>query len=251
MNYQKHNAKTIDQWCLDGWTWGQPITHEVFQQAKEGHWNVYLTPTKVVPHEWFGELKGKKILGLASGGGQQMPVFSALEGICTVLDYSQQQCLREEEVAQREGYQVTVIQGDMTERFPFADESFDLIFQPVSNCYIEDVDHIFQECYRVLKPGGIYLGGFDTGMNFAVDETETQLVQKLPYHPLKDLQLYQKAIQSDDGIQFSHTLEEQIRGQLKVGFVLLDLYEDTNRSGHLMELNIPAFVATRAVKKKS
>lgn len=249
MSYQKHNARTIDQWCLDGWTWGQPITHKVYQQAKLGHWGVYLTPTKVVPHEWFGELKGKKILGLASGGGQQIPVFSALGGICTVLDYSLQQCLREKEVAQREGYQVTVIQGDMTKPFPFADESFDLIFQPVSNCYIEDVDHVFQECYRVLKPEGIYLGGFDTGMNFAVDETETQLVQKLPYNPLKDECLYQKAMQSDDGIQFSHTLEEQVRGQLQAGFTLLDLYEDTNRSGHLKDLNIPTFVATRAIKK--
>jgi len=36
-----------------------------------------LTPTKPVPREWFGDLKGKKLLGLASGGGQQMPIFTA------------------------------------------------------------------------------------------------------------------------------------------------------------------------------
>lgn len=79
-----------------------------------------------------------------------------------------------------------VIQEYMTKTFPFAAENFDLIFQPVSNCYLEDADYVYRECYRVLKPGGIYLDGFDTGMNFAVDETETQLVQKLPCHPLKD-----------------------------------------------------------------
>ena len=50
-----------------------------------------LTPTKPVPHEWFGELKGKKVLGLASGGGQQMPIFAALGASCTVLDYSPRQ----------------------------------------------------------------------------------------------------------------------------------------------------------------
>ena len=78
MNYQEINAKTIDQWCEDGWEWGKPIAHEVYVKATQGEWGVYLTPTKVVPHAWFGELKGKKVLGLASGGGQQMPIFAAL-----------------------------------------------------------------------------------------------------------------------------------------------------------------------------
>ena len=57
-----------------------------------GDWGVYLTPTKTMPRNWFPEkLKGLKILGLASGGGQQMPVFAALGADCTVLDYSEKQ----------------------------------------------------------------------------------------------------------------------------------------------------------------
>ena len=56
----------------------QRVSHEVYEKAVNGAWDVYLTPTKTVPHEWFGSLKGKKILGLASGGGQQMPVFSQM-----------------------------------------------------------------------------------------------------------------------------------------------------------------------------
>ena len=70
MKYQDINAETIDRWIEEGWTWGQPISHEVFLRAKAGDWDVGLTPTKPVPHAWFGDLKGKKILGLASGGGQ-------------------------------------------------------------------------------------------------------------------------------------------------------------------------------------
>ena len=93
MNYQNFNAKTIDSWCDSGWEWGKSITHEEYNNAKNGKWNVLLTPTKYVPHEWFGELKGKKLLGLASGGGQQIPIFSALGAHCTVLDYSTAQCL--------------------------------------------------------------------------------------------------------------------------------------------------------------
>ena len=49
-------------------------------------------------------------------------------------------------------------------------------------------------------------------------------------------------------MQFSHTLEEQLGGQLEAGFRLTHLYEDTNGTGRLHEMNIPCFLATRAVK---
>lgn len=88
MNYQDKNAETIDRWIEEGWEWGTPIDHETYERAKSGEWDVVLTPTKPVPHAWFGDLKGKKILGLASGGGQQMPIFAALGAECTVFDYS-------------------------------------------------------------------------------------------------------------------------------------------------------------------
>ena len=97
-----------------------------------------MTPTKPVPRDWFGLLKGKKVLGLASGGGQQMPIFSALGAKCTVLDYSLKQIESEKMVSEREGYQIRIIQGDMTKLLPFEDEEFDLIFHPVSNCYVEE-----------------------------------------------------------------------------------------------------------------
>ena len=89
--YQEINSKTIDRWVEEGWDWGKPVSHEEYEKAKAGTWDVKLTPVKFVPHRWLGELKGKRVLGLASGGGQQMPIFAALGAQCTVLDYSQQQ----------------------------------------------------------------------------------------------------------------------------------------------------------------
>lgn len=120
---------------------------------------VRLTPVKPVPHAWFGDLRGKKLLGLASGGGQQMPVFAALGADCTVFDYSEKQLENERAVAEREGYQIRIVRGDMTKPLPFEDESFDLIFHPVSNCYIEDVRPVWRECRRVLRRGGFLISG--------------------------------------------------------------------------------------------
>ncbi len=248
MDYQKLNAATIDNWCSNGWQWGQPISHEMYKAAKSGNWEVFLTPTKAVPHEWLGDLKGKKLFGLASGGAQQIPVFAALGADCTVLDYSSKQCESERIFAEKEGYDVTILQEDMTKPLPFEDETFDIIFAPVSNVYIEHVEPVFKECYRILKKGGVMVGGYDIGINFIFDDNEERIMYSLPFNPLKDAKLYEDSVKNDWGIQFSHTLEEQLGGQLRAGFRITDLFEDTNGEGNLHEHNIPSFVAVRVVK---
>ena len=114
-DYTKINAETWDEWAKDGCDWTIPITHEEFLAAKAGACNVYLTPCRYVPAAWFGRLRGKKLLGLASGGAQPLP---------------------------------------------FADNSFDIIFHPVSNCCIREVEPVWRECFRILKPGGQLRAGF-------------------------------------------------------------------------------------------
>lgn len=247
-NYQDINAETIDRWIEEGWTWGVPISHKTFLDAGQGNWDVQLTPTKMVPHDWFPDLKGKKVLGLASGGGQQMPIFAALGAECTVLDYSLKQLESERTVAEREGYDIEIIRADMTKRLPFEDGTFDLIFHPVSNCYVEEVKPIWKECYRILKKKGILLSGTDFYINYIVDDDETSIINHLPFNPLKNPEQMKQLEAGDSVVQFSHTLEEQINGQLEAGFVLTALYEDTNGEGRLHELNIPTFLAMRSVK---
>jgi len=246
--YVEINSKTVDKWIEEGWEWGQPITHEIFMKAKEGEWDVVLTPTVPVPKDWFLPFKGLKILGLASGGGQQMPIFAALGAECTVIDTSDKQLESEKMVSEREGYHINIVKGDVTERLPFDDESFDLIFHPVSNVYMEDVYHVFREAFRVLKKGGRMLSGLDNGVNFMVDEDETKIVHKFPFNPLKNKDQLDFLSSIDSGIQFSHTLEEQIGGQLKAGFILKDIFEDFNTEGHIAELKIPTFFATLSIK---
>ena len=248
MNYQDINAATIDRWIEEGWEWGIPIDHDTYLKALAGEWDMLLTPTKFVPHEWFGNLKGKKVLGLASGGGQQMPIFVALGAECTVLDYSEKQLQSERMVSQREGYSIDIIRGDMTKPLPFDDETFDLIFHPVSNCYVKEVKPIFKECARILKKGGILLSGLDNGVNYLVNDDETMIVNTMPFDPLQNEEQRKQLEESDCGMQFSHTVEEQIGGQLEAGLMLSHIYGDTNGEGRLHEMNIECYFATRAVK---
>ncbi|MBR5094724.1 MAG: class I SAM-dependent methyltransferase [Oscillospiraceae bacterium] len=246
MDYQDINAETIDRWVEDGWEWGRPISHETFEKAKRGAWDVLLTPTRPVPHAWLGDLRGKRVLGLACGGGQQMPIFAALGAVCTVLDYSPRQLQSDALVARREGYDIRIVRGDMSKPLPFPDASFDLIFHPVSNCYVREVEPIWRECFRILVPGGILLAGTDHYVNYIVDPDEERVVNALPFDPILKPELMELLRADDAGVQFSHTLEEQIGGQLKAGFQLLELYEDTNGEGRLHEMHIPTFLAMRS-----
>jgi hypothetical protein len=86
-------------------------------------------------------------------------------------------------------------------------------------------------------------------MNFLVyNDVEPLVIEnKLPFNPLKDPALMEKLMERDDGVQFSHSLEEQIGGQLRAGLRLTDLFEDYNNEGALREY-MPTYIATRAVK---
>ena len=89
---------------------------------------------------------------------------------------------------------------------------------------------------------------FENGLNYICDaEDESRIVQSLPFNPLEEPSLFRE----EDGVQFSHSLTEQLGGLLKAGFIITDLYEDTNGYGLFDELNIPSFIAVRAVKKPS
>ena len=101
----------------------------------------------------------------------------------------------------------------------------------------------------MLRSGGILLAGLDNGINFLfAGDDEITVVNSLPFDPLQNADQRRQLEEDDCGMQFSHTLEEQLGGQLEAGFRLTHLYEDTNGEGFLHEKNIPSFLATRAVK---
>ena len=249
MDYQDINIETIERWISENdWEWGRPIDHETYLKALNGEWSIFLTPTKPVPKHWLNDLKGKKVLGLASGGGQQIPILTALGAKCTVFDYSKLQLDTERKVAEREGYEISIVHGDMSKNLPFKDEEFDLILLPIADCYIREMKPVWKECFRILKHEGTLLSGVDHFINFIVDENEKEIINHLPFDPLVDPEQRKQLEKDSSGMQFSHSLEELINGQLEAGFILKELYEDTNGEGRLHELNIPTSLAMCSLK---
>lgn len=233
-NYVKFNQ---DRWNnvsrKKGNPYTVPLTKEEYKEAIENELSVGLTVGKVVPIEWFEKAKGTKLLGLACGGGQQGPVFAGKGYDTTIMDFSEEQLAKDKLVAERESIQINAVHADMTKPFPFEDESFDIIFCPVSNAYISDLENMWKESYRVLKHGGLLMIGYMNPWIYMYDgddvwdfpDKELLLKYSLPFDSRELEEQGNIEINLEYGYEFSHTLESQIRGQLKAGFAMIDFYE--------------------------
>ncbi len=255
MDVRGHNEEAWDREVERGNQWTVPVGPDVIEEARRGRWEVLLTDNRPVPRGWFPDLDGAEVLCLASGGGQQAPVLAAAGAAVTVLDNSPRQLAQDRLVAERESLDVRTVQGDMRDLSAFADGSFDLVFHPVSNLFVPEVRPVWAEAFRVLRRGGILLAGFLNPAVYIFDEDladetgELRVVHKLPFDAVTSLDEERLRTQIERGgpLEFSHTLEDQIGGQIDAGFVISGFYEDRHRDDPIAAY-MPTFVATRATK---
>jgi len=104
----------------------------------------------------FGDLKGKKVLCLASGGGQQSLGFALLGADVTVADFSAEQLKSDQLIADKFKLPIQIIKMDMRDLTKFEDGEFDIVYQPYSINYIPEITTFLDDIARIVKPGGIY-----------------------------------------------------------------------------------------------
>ena len=258
MGIQEYNRAAWDRQVEQGNRWTVPIDSELVEAARYGRWRIKLTPSKQVPAAWFPELEGLAVLCLASGGGQQGPILAAAGAQVIVFDNSPKQLEQDRFVAERDGLTITTVVGDMADLSVFPDESFGLIVHPVSNCFVPEVRPVWAEAFRVLRSSGILLCGFANPAAYLFDyelADRTGVLQvkyALPYSDAADLTdgERQRCIEEGVPFEFSHTLEDQLGGQLDAGFLITGLYEDSYRqdADRVLARYMCPFLATRAIK---
>lgn len=236
--------------------WTKPVNPEAIAKARKGEFSIVLTENIPVPHSWFPPLQNADVLCLASGGGQQGPVLSALGANVTVFDNSPSQLKQDQFVAERESLNLKTVEGDAADLSIFANESFDLIFNPCSTVFMEDVRAVWKECARVLRPGGILMTGSMNSVHYIFDLEEfdkgnLKVTHAIPYSDQKDLSKKELdgIIEKGYPLEFGHSLTDLLGGQLDAGFVITDMYEDYMNDSALEKYH-PSYIATRAEKRK-
>ena len=255
MDVRQYNRAAWDREVEQGNEWTVPVSRERIEEARQGRWSIRLSEQKPAPREWFPEdLRGLEVLCLASGGGQQAPLLSAMGARVTVLDNSPNQLAQDRAVAARERLDLKTVEGDMADLSAFADESFDLVYHPVSNLFAPDVRPVWREAFRVLRRGGLLLAGFLNPAFYIFDlelaeRGVLEVRHRLPYSDAESLseEERERRVAAREVFEFSHTLTDQIGGQLDAGFLLTGLYEDRHRT-QLQAKYMPTYIATRAIK---
>lgn len=223
--------------------WSIPVTSEQVEEAKNGKLKFCLSDSKEMPKEWFPDnMKDVKILCLAGAGGQQAPLLAATGADVTLLDLSKKMLEQDEFVAKRDNLKIKIEHGNMCDLSRFQDESFDMIINAPSLFYVPDVLPVFKESYRVLKKGGTFIMSAPNPVNYLCEYVEEgnyyKACNKMPY----------KSYEHDnqgDWIEFGHTLESYIGGQIKCGFAIIGFFEDGNNdNGEFCETGF----VTRAIK---
>ncbi|MGH6807310.1 MAG: class I SAM-dependent methyltransferase [Ensifer adhaerens] len=209
-----HNRQAWDRQASQQCEWSQPVTPELIAAARQGQWQARLTPGDL-PQGWLPEIRDKKILCLASAGGQQAPILAAAGGEVTVFDISERQLDQDRLVAEREGLPLTAVQGDMRDLAAFADGAFDIVFHPISNLYVPDIQPVWHECHRVLKMGGRLLASFYNPVVFVGDRDPSYAEQglirptyELPFAEAEHLapDLVRSKIERGEALVFGHSL---------------------------------------------
>jgi SAM-dependent methyltransferase len=251
-----HNRAAWDRRVDEDDEWTRPVSSDVIARARQGDWSVVLIGYQPVDRAWFpADLAGVDVLCLASGGGQQGPTLAAAGANVTVFDNSPRQLGQDEFVAARDGLSLRTVLGDMRDLGAFADGSFDLVFHPVSNLFCPELAPVWRECFRVLRLGGALLAGFVNPDVYIFDaealDSRGELVVRhsLPYTDLTHLAPgeRERLFGADSPVEYSHTMTEQIGGQLAAGFVLTGFSEAPHHQDATAR-HLPGYFAIRAVK---
>jgi SAM-dependent methyltransferase len=195
MNTEEHNSRAWNQLVCNMDSFTLPVSSAQIESARQGDWQIFLSPTRPVPRAWFVDLPGKHVLCLAAGGGQQAPILAAAGANVTVFDLSPGQLAQDRFVADRDHLEINTVLGNMADLSTFQDECFDLIVNPVSNLFVENVWPVWLEAYRVLRPGGELLAGFMNPVFYLFDRRSMDDRQHSPDQAFHSLLGFSRAQQ--------------------------------------------------------
>ena len=175
------------------------------------------------------EVRGRKVLCLAAGGGKHSVLFAAAGAETTVVDISPAMLDLDRKLAAERGFKVNVVEASMDNLATLPDAYFDLVVQPVSTCYVPSIAPVYREVARVTAVGGLYISQHKQPVNLQASLRASPLGYALlePYYrsgPLPPVPTG-SALRESGTMEFLHRWDELLGGLCRAGFVIEDTFE--------------------------
>lgn len=207
---------------------------------------------------WLGgDVRGKRLLCLAAGGGRQGPIYAAAGAEVTVVDLSPAMLELDREVSLERQLKIRTVEASMDDLSMLADRSFDIVIHPVSTCYVPDVRPVYQEVARIIVPGGIYVSQHKqpTSLQSDIEPHQGNYRVRHGYYEKNPLPVEPKPnlIREDGTLEYVHRWEELIGTMCVAGFSIEALSEpmhakrgaEAGSFGH-RSAKIPPYVRIKA-----
>lgn len=176
-------------------------------------------------------VQGLDVLCLASGGGWQSVLYACAGARVTVVDLSSAMLRQDLQQATLRNLKIRALEASMDHLADLGNESFDIVHQPVSTCYVPDINAVYREVARVLRDHGLYISQHKqpTSLQITGRDARNQYVVGTGYYqpgPLPRVPPQgDKSYREPGAIEFLHRWEDLVGGLCRAGMVLEDLRE--------------------------
>jgi SAM-dependent methyltransferase len=178
---------------------------------------------------WLGgDIRGKRLLCLAAGGGKHGPLYAAAGAAVTVVDISPAQLELDRQVAAERRLELKTVEASMDDLSMFASGEFEIVIQPVSTCYLPDIGPVYREVARVTASGGLYVSQHKSPTSLQADiQASTRGYELIePYYRTGPLPPVAGSPHREEGtLEYLHRWEEILGLLCRAGFVVEDVVE--------------------------
>jgi len=186
---------------------------------------------------WLGaDIRGKRLLCLAAGGGKHGPLYAAAGAVVTVVDLSPAQLELDRAVAAERRLELRTIEASMDDLSMFPAGEFDIVIQPVSTCYLPEIGPVYREVARIARPGGLYISQHKSPTSLQAHIRPSPHGYELtePYYRTGPLPPVVGSPHREEGtLEYLHRWEEIVGLMCRAGFVIEDLIEPLHAKADL------------------
>ena len=220
-DYRQHNRTAWNALAKERNRFAQPAKDADFEN-----------PLKSVDGPgWLGpSIEGESVLCLAAGGGRQAPLYAAAGANVTVVDISDDMLAIDRQVCKLKGLSINTVQASMDDLSMLADSTFSTVIHPVSTCYVPDLELVYSEVARVIKPDGLYISQHKqpTSLQVSIDPNSQGRYEFLhEYCQLQPLPASSRnnLVREHGTCEYLHSWQSLIGMMCRCGFVIEALIE--------------------------